>query len=79
MQRGATSLDVQIDDTEQKCISIFQSVAEQTGIPVQKQKLIHKGKLVEPGMMLSALKVQDGAKLLLLASGGASTSVIHWC
>ena len=41
-------------------------------VPTHKQKLIMKGKVLEPGKSLAEYGVRDGSKIMLLASGTAS-------
>ena len=59
-------------------VAAFQELVEQaTGVFVCKQKLIFKGKVLDPGKSLAEQQVGQGSKLLLLAgeSGGVPTKV----
>lgn len=56
------------------CEDLVAICSQQLGVPPQKQRLLHKGKTLQPEVSLSGCGVADGAKIMLLATG-AQTKV----
>lgn len=67
--KDCTDVNVQCDDPT--VTMLHQAIEEQMDVPVHKQKLISKGKVLsDKTQLLSKYSVRHGGKVMLMASGG---------
>lgn len=70
--KDSTAVELQCDGpaAAASVAMLHQAIEEQMDIPVHKQKLISKGKVLDKSQLLSKYNVGDGGKVMLMASGG---------
>ena len=54
------------------CLDLIAACSEQPHVPPDRQRLLHKGKVLQSDDSLSNCGVADGAKLMLLATGAST-------
>lgn len=72
VKHGASEFDVSVAE-DASVLELMAAVEAATGVMCRKQKLIFKGKVLEPsGGSLASYKLAGGSKVMLLASASES-------
>ena len=63
-------------DEDTKIVTLMGDVEKLISVPVQQQKLIFQGKVLDPSSSVKNAKLKDGSKLMLMASGGQTQVLV---
>ena len=69
LKHGTSTYTVPVEDNA-RLSEAMQTIEQLTNVPFTQQKLICRGKVLDPRCTVKASKLKDGSKVMLMTSGG---------